>query len=90
MVTETLADKIQRIRKRLADIAQEREDTPSDDFARRSELLDEEHTLEARLGELQDEAADLGVGIAQREAGKASEYERVPDLPEDRSIESAS
>lgn len=90
MVTETLAEKIQRIRNRLAEIARERQDTPADDFACRSELLDEEHTLEARLSELQDEATDLGVGIAQREAGKATDYERVPDVPEDRSIESTS
>ncbi len=89
MVTETLADKIQRIRSRLVEIARERQGTQSDDFVRRSELLDEEHTLQARLSELQDEAVNLGVGIAEREAGKASEYERISDLPEDRSIESA-
>lgn len=89
MVTETLAEKIQRIRGRLAEIAREREVAAPEDFARKLELLDEEHSLQARLGELQDEAADLGVGIAQREAGAASDYERVPDIPQDRSVEEA-
>lgn len=84
MVTETLSDKIQRIRQRLADIAQERQDAPADDFARRSELLDEEHTLQARLAELQEEAAANGAGLAKEEAGTASDYDRVPEIPEDR------
>jgi hypothetical protein len=90
MVTETLADKIQRIRGRLAEIAAEREATEAEDFARKTELLDEEHTLQARLSELQDDDADLGVGIAQKEAGAASNYERVPPIPDDRSIGEAS
>lgn len=79
MDTETLSAKIERIRKRLAGIESERAELPEDDFAKRSELLDEEHTLQARLAELQDEAAEAG--IAQREAGKASDYERVPKIP---------
>jgi hypothetical protein len=90
MVTETLADKIQRIRGRLAEIADERAATEAEDFTRKSELLDEEHTLQARLSELQDEAADLGVGIAQKEAGAASNYERIPPIPDDRSTGEAS
>lgn len=81
MVTETLTDKIQRIRGRLAAISKEREDPAPADFARRSELLDEEHTLQARLAELQDEAAGSGAGIAQHQASAASDYERVPDIP---------
>lgn len=87
MVTETLADKIQRIRHRLAEIQTDRENAGADDFARRSDLLDEEHTLVARLRELQDEAADLGVGIAEKEAGEAGDYERVPGIRQDNSIE---
>lgn len=87
MVTETLADKIQRIRHRLAEIQTDRGNIDAQDFARRSELLDEEHTLQARLGELQDEATEQGVGIAEKEAGAASNYERVPDISEDNSIE---
>lgn len=84
MVTETLSDKIQRIRQRLADITQERQAAPADDFARRSELLDEEHTLQARLAELQDEAAANGAGLAKEEAGDSSRHERVPEIPENR------
>lgn len=81
MDTETLSTKIERIRKRLADIESERADLPDDDFAKRSELLDEEHTLQARLAELQDEAAEAGAGMAREQAGEASDYERVPDIP---------
>lgn len=81
MDTETLSAKIERIRKRISGIESERAEVPEDDFAKRSELLDEEHTLQARLAELQDEAAGAGAGIAQREASRASDYERVPNIP---------
>lgn len=89
MDNDTLAAKIQDLRARLAEIADERQALPSDDFAKRAELLDEEHTLQAKLGELQDEAAEEGAGLAQREAGEASDYERVPDIPsEDDDLDS--
>lgn len=83
MAAEELADKILRIRNRLAEIEKERADSAANDFAKKAELLDEQHTLEARLGELQDEAAREGVGIAQKEAGAASDYESVPDVPDE-------
>lgn len=86
MGTETLADKIQRIRNRIVEIEKERSELPAEEFSRRSELLDEEHTLEARLSELRDEAAAEGVGIAEKQAGDATDYERVPDLPEESGL----
>ncbi|REK12525.1 MAG: hypothetical protein DWQ40_11310 [Actinobacteria bacterium] len=82
MTTETLANRIERIRARLVEIENERAGLPSDSYERRAELLDEEQTLEARLGELKDEAAREGVGLAREQAGDASRYERVPDLPD--------
>lgn len=82
MTLETLADRIQRIRARLREIEAERANMEEDNFDRSAELLDEERTLEARLAELKDEAAEEGVGIAEREAGEMSDYERVPDLPD--------
>jgi hypothetical protein len=42
--------------------------------------MDEERTLEARLGELKDEAAREGVGIAEETVSRATDYERVPDV----------
>lgn len=86
MDTATLATKIERIRRRLEDIEHERAELPPGNFARRSELLDEEHTLQARLGELQDEAAEAGVGLAEKKAGVASNYERVPEIPSNGEI----
>lgn len=92
MTTETLADQIQRVRQRLADIEGERAAAAPDDFSRKADLMDEERTLEARLAELRDRAAqELGGpaggvgspspsrGVEKDENGKASGYERVPD-----------
>jgi hypothetical protein len=92
MTTETLADQIQRVRQRLADIEEERAAVALDDFSRKADLIDEERTLDARLAELRDLAAqELGgtpgtagspshhVDTTGSGNGKASGYERVPD-----------
>lgn len=92
MTTETLADQIQNVRQRLSDIEDERANVAPDDFSRKADLIDEERTLEARLAELRDRAAqEMGgtpgstagpssdMGVEQEESGKASGYERVPD-----------
>jgi hypothetical protein len=91
MTTETLADQIQRVRQRLADIEEERTAAAPDDFSRKADLIDEERTLEARLAELRDRATqELGgtpdsagrpsfsVDAEEDSDGKASGYERVP------------
>jgi predicted nuclease with TOPRIM domain len=80
MTIETLANKIQRVRDRLSEIETERSSLAPDDFSRKTDLMDEEQTLEARLGELKDEAAREGVGIAEETVGHATDYERVPDV----------
>jgi predicted nuclease with TOPRIM domain len=80
MTMETLANKIQRVRDRLAEIETERSSLEPDDFSRKADLMDEERTLEARLGELKDEAAREGSGIAEETVGRATDYERVPDV----------
>jgi hypothetical protein len=80
MTMETLANKIQRVRDRLSEIETERASLAPDDFSRKADLMDEERTLEARLGELKDEAAREGVGIAEETVGRATDYERVPDV----------
>lgn len=78
MTTQTLADKIQRARDRLAEIETERARLEADDFSRKADLIDEERVLSARLAEMRDEAAREGVGVAQEAAGRATGYERVP------------
>lgn len=61
MTTETLADQILRVRQRLADIEDERANVAPDEFSRKADLIDEERTLESRLAELRDRAAqELG------------------------------
>lgn len=80
MTLETLASKIQRVRVRLAEIETEHSSLAPDDFSRKADLMDEAQTLEARLGELRDEAAREGVGIAEETVGRATDDERVPDV----------
>lgn len=89
MTTETLADQILRIRQRLAEIETERSEVAPDDFTRKTDLIDEERTLEARLAVLRDSAAQevaapgsagspsSGMGAEEGENGKSSGYERV-------------
>ena len=89
MTIETLANKIQRVRDRLSEIETERLSLAPDDFSRKTDLMDKEQTLEARLGELKDEAAREGVGIAEETVGRATDYERVPDV-DDTSADSES
>ena len=83
MTLETLASKIQKVRDRLSEIETERSGLAPDDFSRRADLMDEEQTLEARLGELRDEAAREGAGIAEETVGRATDYERVPDVSDE-------
>ncbi len=54
MDTETASREIVKLRRRLAEIEEERAALPKDAFSERADLLDEEHHLHARLGELQD------------------------------------
>ncbi len=58
-----LMDRITRVRERLEVIEAEKSSLPGGDFARRAELLDEEHTLLSRLAELKSEAAAAGAGV---------------------------
>lgn len=83
MTTQTLADKIQRVRDRLAEIETERARLKADDFSRKADLIDEERVLEARLAEMRDEAAREGAGAPKEVAARASGYERVPQNGQD-------
>lgn len=83
MDTTAVADEILKIRERLAEIADIRRQLPAEAFAERTELLDEEHQLDARLAELKDEATKAGAGYAEVKASATSDLARPPSLPSD-------
>lgn len=70
------------IRTRLGEIAEEREHLAGDSDSRSKELLEEEHRLEARLTELEDEVADSETGVAEEKAATHTDLTRSPKLPE--------
>jgi hypothetical protein len=74
---------IEGIQMRLGEIANERDRLPDDADRRRQELLDEEHRLEARLIELEDEVATSDRGAAEEEAAAQTDLTRSPKLPTD-------
>jgi hypothetical protein len=53
MGAEAISNQILTIRDRLAEIKRQRELLPAGAFSERTDLIDEEHELQARLGELQ-------------------------------------
>jgi len=79
---EAVITEIDDIRTRLGEIAEEREHPSDDSDSQRSELLEEEHRLEARLTELEDEVADSDTGVAEEEAATHTDLTRSPKLPE--------
>ncbi len=65
MDAETASREIVKVRRRLAEIEEERASLPQDAFSERADLLDEEHHLHARLGELQDSFTHTDLEITQ-------------------------
>lgn len=80
---EKATEEIEEIRARLSEITDEREHLPDDADARREELLEEEHRLEARLTSLEDELAKETSGEAEEKAAKQTNLTEPPQLPED-------
>lgn len=72
MGAEAISNEILTIRDRLAEIKRERDMLPADAFSERADLIDEEHELQARLGELQ------GSWLAD---GDTKELDDVPGSP---------
>ena len=72
MDTQSLAEEVLRIRRRLNEIQRERKRLPAEAFAQRTDLLDEEHQLRARLADIEEESG------LQRE--KAAPLEEAPTL----------
>lgn len=75
------ADEILKTRKRLVEISEIREQLPAEAFVEKTELLDEEHELEAHLVELKDQASRAGAGIATVSAADQTDLTRTPKLP---------
>lgn len=67
MDTETASIEILAVRKRLKDIEHRRAELAADDFAAKTDLMDQEHELQARLGQLQAEFAADTEGEVKRE-----------------------
>ena len=77
-----LPDAIKDVGYRLSAIEQKRQQLADDDFASRSALLDEEHDLEAKLGELLDRAAREDQPEAEKEAASQTDITEPPALPD--------
>ena len=81
MDANAISEEIKRTRKLLADIAKSRDQLPDDAFNERAELMNEEHRLQARLGELRDLASEAGAGMAERKASAQTDLTHTPSLP---------
>lgn len=65
MDTETASQEIVKLSRRLAEIEKEKAALPKDAFSERANLLDEEHHLHARPGELQDSFSHTDQKVTQ-------------------------
>lgn len=81
MDATAISEEIKRIRKQLAEIEERRRELPEDAFDERATLMDEEHRLEARLGELRALADKAGAGMAERKAAAQTDLTQTPSLP---------
>jgi len=81
MDATAISEKMMRVRERLAEIDKRRGELPKDAFDERATLMDEEHRLEAQLGELRALAAKAGTGIAERRVGAQTDLTHTPRLP---------
>ena len=79
---QSVIAKIEETRHRLAEIADRRRELPEDAFAERTDLLDEEHELEALLADLKDRASEELTGEAEEQAAAQTDLTRTPRLPD--------
>lgn len=86
-MTPKLTEQMDRVRKRLAEVAKDLDDLVEDDGSRRSELIEEEHRLQARLQHLADDSVSENEGAAERlvdeEGANADEIPKLPDESEE-------
>lgn len=81
MDATAISEEIKTIRRQLAEVEERRHELPEDAFDERATLMDEEHRLEARLGELRALADQAGAGMAERKAAAQTDLTRAPSLP---------
>lgn len=81
MDATAMSTEIQQVRDRLGEIEDARKRLADDAFAEKVDLLDEEHQLQARLGELRDAASEAGAGFAEHKASAQTDITRTPSLP---------
>lgn len=81
MDATAISEEIKNTRDQLADLQERRERLPDDAFEERAELMDEEHSLEARLGELRELAGKAGAGMAERKAAAQTDLTHTPSPP---------
>ena len=81
-MNQTVIAKIEETRRRLAEIAERRRELPEDAFVERTDLLDEEHELEALLAELSDRASKEVTGEAEEQAAAQTDLTKTPHLPD--------
>ena len=79
---QTVIAEIEETRRRLADIAERRRELPEDAFAERTDLLDEEHELDALLAELNDRAVEEVTGEAEEQVAARTGLTKTPRLPD--------
>jgi hypothetical protein len=82
MDATAVSEEIKEIRARLAEINEARTRLPEDSFTIRVDLVDEEHRLQARLGELRDLAARAGAGFSRQKAPAQTDLTHAPTLPQ--------
>ncbi len=81
MDAAAIAEEITKTRKQLADIDEKRQKLPDDAFEERAQLMDDEHKLEARLGELRALAKEADAGLAEQRASDQTDLTHTPSLP---------
>lgn len=81
MDANAISEEIKRTRKLLADIAESRDQLRDDAFNEGAELMNEEHRLQARLGELRELASEAGAGMTERGASAQTDLTHTPSLP---------
>lgn len=78
MTTEDLANRISTTRERLRQIELERGRLAPHELGEKARLLDEAHTLQARLGELEEMAARRLLGSVRQQAAAQTDLTRTP------------
>lgn len=81
MDATAISEEITKTRRQLADIDERRQEISAGALDERARLMDEEHALQARLGELRAMAEEAASGLAERKASDQTDLTHTPSLP---------